>query len=543
MARRLFPERSLPTLRRVLTVLALASAGLPVAGAQADVVATDRSGAAVPVLWNGGVAWEDLDGVLAATPGSAPRRLVSFPGLGRFSFDFALDSGSGSGGVGSSGGGGSGGALAYGWQEADEQFPNSEHGAEPMRAGSPAGSIPAPPSPAPRSGEIPVYEVPIDRRGVIGADGHVTQLSPDSCSCSKCGAGTNVVGFFPAYLVSLASGTVAYGCRGVEPPGGHAPSYHAPSYVALSDVATLSNTAQTIPDACCGFQLSGNYIAYYAGESLFGSGPLVVENRQTGAVSYEVPNKSTQERLRTIALQEDGTLVLLEASALSTCGKPGVDFEGPYPAEWFSPASPVAHQLGCFYDGSPRPVGGQWVALRAGPGTQASLVLISLATGSSRTLAVFPWAGMFGGADFDGKRLAWARQTCAGTAVQLTPDVSAMSPGPPLSTRCPVLFHLHGALHVAANGIVRVAVSCPLGCEYVRGSIAQPRALVLEKYFSLPASTASRIESFRLSRRQRDYLRRHRRVRVKLVVGPGPGDSGKLALAPDTKSTWALLVR
>jgi hypothetical protein len=274
---------------------------------------------------------------------------------------------------------------------------------------------------------------------------------------------------------------------------------------------------------------------------LFGSGPLIVENRQTGAVSYEVP-KSVQESVRTVALQEDGTLVLLEASALSTCGKPGVGYEGPYPAEWFSPASPVAHQLGCFYDGSPRPVGGQWVALRAGPGTQASLVLISLATGSSRTLAVFPWAGMFDGADFDGKRLAWAQQTCAGTSVQLTPDVSAMSPGPPLSTRCPVLFHLHGPLHVAANGILRVAVSCPMGCEYVSGSIAKPRALVQEKYFSLPASTASTMESFRLSRRQRDYLRRHRRVRVKLVVGPGLGDSGKLALAPDTRSTWALLV-
>lgn len=525
-------------MRRVLTVLALASASLPTAGAQANVVATDRDGAAVPVLWNGGVAWEDLDGVLAATPGSAPRRLVSFPGLGRFSFDFALDSGSGSGGVGSSGGGGSGGALAYGWQEAEEQFPNSEHGDEPMRAGSPAGSIPAPPSPAAGAGEIPVYEVPIDRRGVISADGHVTQLSSASCSCSECGAGANVVHFFPAYLVSLAGGTVAYGCRGVELPG-----YHAPSYLALSDITTLGSTPKAIPDACCGFQLSGNYIAYYAGESLFGSGPLVVENRQPGAVSYEVPNKSAQERVRTIALQEDGTLVLLEASALSTCGKPGVGYEGPYPAEWFSPASPVAHALGCFYNGSPRPVGGQWVALRAGPGTQASLVLISLATGSSRTLAVFPWAGMFGGVDFDGKRLTWAQQTCAGTAVQLTPDVSAMSPGPPLSTRCPVLFHLHGPLHVAANGIVRVAVSCPLGCEYVRGSIAKPRALVLEKYFSLPASTASRMESFRLSRRQRDYLRRHRRVRVKLVVGPGLGDSGKLALAPDTRSTWALLVQ
>src|ERR1035437_2924551 len=59
----------------------------------------------------------------------------------------------------------SGGGRAYGWQEAGEQFPNSEHGDEPMRAGSPAVSIPAPPSPAPRAGEIPVYEVPIDHRG------------------------------------------------------------------------------------------------------------------------------------------------------------------------------------------------------------------------------------------------------------------------------------------------------------------------------------------------------------------------------------------
>src|SRR5262249_13980194 len=82
--------------------------------------------------------------------------------------------------------------------------------------------------------------------------------------------------------------------------------------------------------------------------------------------------------------------------------------------------------------------------------------------------------------DFDGTRLAWVQETCAGAAVRLTPDVHAMAPGPVPSKLCPVQFHIHGALHATRSGNVRVSVSCPQGCQQVSLGIRQPRALSKE---------------------------------------------------------------
>jgi hypothetical protein len=359
---------------------------------------------------------------------------------------------------------------------------------------------------------------------VISADGHVTQLA--ACATE------DVSLPFGAYEVSLAGGTVAYRCEGAlpgAPPGAQTPAGAiVPSYLALGELATSGSATRTIAEAGL-FQISGDYLAYSLAGKPAGSGRVVVQNRQTGTVSYEVPLSAKEEPVDTLALGEDGTLVLLGAGT-SACATGSARSGQTYPAEWFSPASPVAHQLGCFYDGSLRPVGGQWVALRSsGTATAAaSLVLLSLATGSSQTLAVFPNAGVFEpqqqpltpGADFDGKQLAWTQQTCAGTAVQFTPEVSAMSPGPPSSAQCPMLFHIHGALHPSAKGALHLGVSCPQGCPYGELAIAQPRALrqAGAAFFSLPASTAPSIESVHLSRRQRAYLRHHRRVRIALVA-------------------------
>jgi hypothetical protein len=503
----------IPVSPRALAVatLAVAIAVLRAGGARATVLALDPYPVSAPVLWNGGVAWQDLTGVHAGAPGAPPRVLVSFHPRG-YTFAFALDSGSdgapASGGSGSSApagdssgagaptSGGAAGALAYGWEEANEMTP-------PMGPGD--TSVPTPPLP---------YETSIVHRGVLSANGTVTQLP-------ACGT-EDVPIAFGAYGVSLAGATVAYRCEGAL-PGVPAPaSPLQQTYLALGEIATPSSPTRTIAEASA-FQISGNYVAYYDAGKPAGSGRVVVEYRQTGTVSYEVA-LSTQV---TIALQQDGTLVLLGAGT-SDCAPPGTRSGETYPAEWFSPASPVAHQLGCFYDGSLRPVGGQWVALRPGPrGAEASLVLLSLASGASRTLAVFSDAGVFEpqqqplgpGADFDGTRLAWTQQTCAGTAVELTPDVGAMSPSPPPSARCPVVFHVHGPLHPTVRGAVRVAVSCPRGCPDVELSIAQPRALQTGSTdISLPASSKARAESIHLSRRQRSYLRRHLRAHVTLVA-------------------------
>jgi hypothetical protein len=104
-----------------------------------------------------------------------------------------------------------------------------------------------------------------------------------------------------------------------------------------------------------------------------------------------------------------------------------------------------------------------------------------------------------------------------------------------------MLFHIRGALRPTARGAVRVAVSCPQGCPEVELSIAQPRALreAGSAFFSLPAATAASIQSLRLSRRQRAYLRRHRRIRIALVAL-----SSGLGSAPQSRSVaHAVLVR
>jgi hypothetical protein len=486
----------------LLVALAIVSVSVPAARAEAAVVAVDRQGAATPVLWNGGVAWSDFKGVHAATEGSAPRLLLSFEAAAGLTYAYTLDGGSGAGGTS--------GALAYGWREANEETP-------PMGPGD--DNVPSPPIP---------YETWISRRGLIGAAGAAARLT----GCDDASAVYDT-----SYAVSLTAGAVAYDCLGV-PPGAAPASTGPPSYLALSSLGALGTTVQTIANVEGSFQLSGDFIAYYTGEP-FKAGKIVVENRTTNATVYQVP-QSAKEDIHVLALQEDGTLVLL-GEGTSTCGAANDVSEQASPAEWFSVASPVAHQLGCFYDGALRPVGGQWVALRPGPGSEASLALVDLATGSSRTLAVFPNAGMFEprqralepAADFDGKRLAWLSQTCAGAAVQLTPDVGAMSPGPPLSARCPVLFHVHGALHPGARGVVRVRVSCPLGCSISSLLISGPRALYDESptFFSLPASAVPTTRSFRLSRRQLAYLRRHRRVRITLSA-----EASGLGSAPNTKS-------
>ncbi len=498
-------------IRTLLAVLAFVAPSLAAARAVGDTLAVDPLGAAAPVLWNGGVAWEDMQGVRTATPGSPTvRRLVSYRALG-FTYSYGLDAGVGSGD--------SSGALAYGWEEANDMTP-------PMGPGD--TNVPAPPLP---------YETSISHRGLIGSDGHATPLP----SCSS----EDQPPFFGAPFVSLAGSAVAYLCAGTPP--GVQPTPHAisPSYLALSDLSAPGTPAHTIAGAGGLFQVSGNYLAYGLGETA-ATRRIVVATRDTSTISYEVPQTSA---VRALALQADGTLILLGAGT-SNCPKPSkIDAGQSFPAEWLSPAEHATpHQLGCFYDGALRPIGGQWVALTPGPGTDASLELLTLATGATRTLAVFPNAGMAEpqlqqipiqprtepSADFDGHRLAWIRQTCAGAAVQLTPDIAAMSPGPLPSARCPIVLHTQGTLHPTARGLVRVRMACPLGCSVVGTLLTGPRILFREgpAYFSLPASTRPTTESFHLTRRQLAYLRRRHHVRVVIsaeTLGLGSGPFSKAA--------------
>lgn len=506
----------------LLALPTLVSLNLAVAPAGGDTLALDPQGAATPVLWNGGVAWQDPAGVHAAAPGSTTRRLVSFRALG-YTYSFALDSGSG---AESGGPGGSGGTLAYGWEEANDMTP-------PMGPGD--TSIPAPALP---------YETSISHRGLIGSDGHSTPL-PD-CSTQ------DQPGYFGAPIVSLADTTAAYLCAGA-PPGMQAPPHAiSPSYLALSNLSTPGAPAQTIPEAGAPFQVSGAYVAYGAGNATtttVAARRIVVANRTTSTIAYEL-HLAASEYVRALALQADGTLVALGAGT-SPCPKPGRIGAGQsFPAVWLSPADPTPHQLGCFYDGALRPVGGQWVALApTGPGTQASLELLTLATGAARTLAVFPNPGVLEpqpqqlqsqpqtepAVDFDGHRLAWVQHTCAGAAIELTPDIAAMSPGPLPSARCPVQFHLHGPLRPGARGIVRVRLSCPLGCTVIATRISGSRALATSgsAYFSLPASPRPVTKSLRLTRRQLAYLRRRHHVNVVLsaeTAGVGSAPFGKTAV-------------
>lgn len=508
-----------------LLSLALAAASLHVAPADSEVLALDPQGAATPVLWNGGVAWQDPAGVRAAAAGSPTHRLVSFRPLG-YTYSYSLDSGSGAQ-TGSSPGSGSGsGELAYGWEEANDMTP-------PMGPGD--TSVPSPALP---------YETSISHRGLIGADGHSTPLP--ECSTQ------DQPGYFGAPIVSLAGATAAYLCAGA-PPGMQVPAHVIlPSYLALGNLSTPGAPPQTIPEAGAPFQLSGAYVAYGAGDgttTTVAARRIVVFDRTTSTVVYEL-HLGADEYVRTFALQADGTLVVLGAGT-SACPPPGrVGAGQSFPAVWLSPAQPTPHQLGCFYDGALRPVGGQWVALApTGPGTEASLELLTLATGATRTLAVFANPGVLEPqtqqlqsqpqtepvGDFDGHRLAWVQHTCAGAAIELTPDIAAMSPGPIPSARCPVRFHLHAPLRPDARGVVRVHLACPLGCTVITTHISGSRVLATSgsAYFSLPASPRLVTKSFRLSRRQLAYLRRRRRVRVVLsaeTAGVGSAPFSKTAV-------------
>ncbi len=480
---------------------ALTGASSRAAAAQLETLATDPTiAASAPVLWDGGAAWEDPGGVSAATPGASQRRLLKFRPLG-YTYAFELDGASGAGPAG---------ALAYGWEEANDETP-------PMGPGD--TDVPAPALP---------YETSISHIGVISAAGQATSLP----ACP----GPLGPPPFGGYRVSLSGESVAYTCSG-SPPGAPPPSPGAaPAYLAISDLAA-TGAPQTFAEVASSFQVSGGYVAYDAG-NLLGAGHIVVAERAGGAKLYEVPTQAEEDP--TIALQEDGTLVLLHAGTAS-CPHSGGQTTDAYPAEWFSPASPTAHQLGCFYDGSLRPVAGQWVALSPGPGAEASLVLLTIASGVSRTLAVFPNAAMVepqeqpvsAGSDYDGDRLTFMQQTCTGYDVQFAADVSALTPGPPPSARCPAQLHVRGPLHVSRKGVLRVAVSCPLGCVDMELAIAQPRQLRQLKLLTLPASSASRVVSLRLSRGELSYLRRHRRVRVSLTTlsgGLGGARASKTAL-------------
>lgn len=516
---RIVPFLPAPALAAPALAAALVLCALLPAGGEAEVLAVDPLGAATPVLWNGGVAWQDVRGVLAATPGSAPRRLVSFRPLG-FTYAFSLDSGAGSAAEGGTGGGSGPGVLAYGWEEANNMTP-------PMGPGD--TSVPTPPLP---------YETSISHRGLIDATGHATPLP-------TCAAQDEPTAF-GAYLVSLAATAVAYLCPGV-PPGGPPPAPAVlSSYLAFSPISAPATTTQTIASSSAPFQASGDFLAYTTG-STTGPRHVVVFDRATATVSYELPLSST-DYLAALALQADGTLVVLGAGT-SPCPKAALYASQSFPAEYLSPASPTPHQLGCFYGGALRPVAGQWVALAPGPGAHdASLVLLTLATGATRTLATFPTAAIaepqpqalppssqFGAlADFDGHRLAWIQHTCAGAAIELVPDIATMTPPPVPSARCPVVFHIHGSLRPNRSGVLRVRLACPLGCTVTELRISGPRPLLTESstFFSLPPSPTPVTHSLRLSPRARAYLRRHRHARVLLsALTAGFG------IAPGTKTT------
>jgi hypothetical protein len=466
----------------IVLIAAIASAR-----ADAETLATERGGAGFVVLWNGGVAYWGEGGIRSAAPGSPSHLVHRFPYYGSLSYNLSLDGGTAAGA--------SSGALTYGWYEVNSQTP-------PMGPGE--NSVPSPPIP---------YESAVLRRGVIAANGSVKEL-PD---CD--------IGFAPELAnqqVSLAGSTLAYGCAETK---GAVPGSLAPTEIALASISAPGTALATLPHPNGWFQLSGNYAAYLAGEP-FKPSRVIVKNVATNTVAYETPQAPTTVA-EMLALQEDGSVVLL-GQGTSACPTGHSTPTQSYPAEWFPVASPVAHQLGCFYDGALRPVGGKWVALAPGPGSEASLVLVDLATGARTTLAVFPDPGMLEpqeqpllpAADFDGTRLAWTLETCAGDTVQLTPDVSAMSPGPSPSNVCPAELHIHGALHPGPHGRVKFHVSCPLGCADVEVSVRGPRALAHEfaGFFSLPPSSSARVESFHLGRRQLAYLRRHHRVRITLVA-------------------------
>jgi hypothetical protein len=465
----------------------LAGALAATARAETTTLAVEPYGASSVVLWKEGAAWWGGGGIRYASAGSPSRLLAPFPELGGLAYYRALDGGAGGAGAGGAG------ALAYGWNEVNEQTP-------PMGPGD--TEVPSPPIP---------YETNVLRRGVIAADGTPTGL-PD--------CGVEYAFGTPNQEISLSGSTIAYACGESALPG-----KSPPTYLALASAAAPGTAQSKVSGIGGTFQLSGHFAAYDVGEPPK-VGKVVVRDLSTNTVAYEFPQAPRRDG-EALALQEDGSLVVL-GQGTSSCPERNEVRLQTSPAEWFPISSPVAHQLGCFYDGAVRPVGGKWIALAPGPGSEASLVLVDLATGSQTTLAVFADPGMIEpqqkpvtpAADFDGTRLAWALETCAGVAVQFTPDIHAMSPGPPPPDTCPVQFHIHGRLHAGPKGNVRVPVSCPLGCREVFIAIRRPQALANEfaGFFSLPASPKTRIESFHISRHELAYVRRHHHVRITLTA-------------------------
>jgi hypothetical protein len=370
------------------------------------------------------------------------------------------------------------------------------------------------------------YETSISHRGLISQAGQDTPLP--SCSAED---------IFGGYRVSLTGTDIAYPCAGQLAGAPPPVAGTLGAFLTIEDSAAPAGAPQKIGDASGAFQVSGNYVAYYSAQTLL-TGEVVVAERPGGKVLATIPTGSGQ--YPTIALQEDGTLVLLDAGS-SSCtpsgGTPREAVPSSYPAEWFSPGSTVAHQLGCFYDGSLRPVGGQWVALSPGPGAQASLVLLTLASGASHTLAVFANAGvlepggaaLIAGSDFDGHQLAFVQQTCAGHALELDSELATLSPGAPSSARCPAQLQVGGLLRPDRRGNVHVRVSCAQGCPFVEVAIAQPRALLhVGTYLTLAPSARPKTVSFHLSRRELAYARRHPRERITVTalsygLGSAPG--------------------
>ena len=457
--------------------------------------------AGAPVLWNGGVAWPEPAGIYAAATaaGAAPREVLALaahgPG-GGLQYQATLD-----------GAGGAAGPLAYGWEEANNMTP-------PMGPGD--TNVPSPPIP---------YETAVDKLGVIAPNGGATNL-PD---CA------------PSISVSLAGATVAYLCA-------HSAAGQSDDLV-LADAGAPGERQRTISGVGPAFQLSGDLLAYQTAPS-GGTSSVVVENAGTGAVLYQVP--LGPRRLQQIALQGDGTMVLLAQDPACSAG-------GSLGAEWFSPASPTAHALGCFDAGSLRPAGDRWIGLQpaAAAGGGASLVLVNLLAGTSRALATFPTAalatptpansiypsesaaGPVG--DFDGTHLTWVLQTCAGPAIQYDASVDSAFPSPSVEVHCPAQLRAARRVRASRRGVVVVRVVCPLGCS--GGGLVDlhgPRGLFAEaSYGPLGPSSAPATVRLRIGRRQRLAVARRRHVPVKLsafalpdwaVGAPPPTSTAKATL-------------
>jgi len=430
-------------------------------GAGAAVLAVEPQLAAAPALWEGGAAWWDSAGIRAAAPGSGARLLLALGALG-FSPRRTLDSGSGSGT-----------RLAWGWQEINEAIP-------PMGPGDQNVS----PTPIPPQSSV-------TRRGVVAPGAPAERLPGCGDPLSS-----------PA--VSLGGARLAYLCA--DAAAGAAP---------LSEALTVSppgGGAQplAIADASAPFQLSGGYVAYAAGPPLTGTPRIVVRDLATETVAYETP--PLPEWPASIALQPDGTLVVVGQPSETCAGTAGS-------AEWFSPASPAAHALGCLYGQALRPAGGRIVALAPAPGGQAALELIQLATGQARLLELFASPGAASGfaADFDGTRLTWLQDGCAGTDVEYAGSVEGLAATAPAALRCPLRFHVRGPLRPGPGGRLRLAVSCPSGCQVSFFGISRPAALAdAEENVLGPTIAAGRgaVLSFRLDSSQLAYLRRRHTVKV-----------------------------